>query len=169
MGIFTKLGLGGIADRAPSRAKFLKRLTVTDLLDTDPVIPSSQWTRVGKYTVPAQNLLHWGYGAEELPDNQGYMYIFIQTDAVGDFVNGKVRLVQANANETTKFVLAEFELDAMHGSKTNRAMMQPLPEMSDFPLVGEDSLLFLEVFTTTGDTLDTSECDISIPVTVYQV
>lgn len=169
MGILTKLGLGNVggASGAPSQSKFMKTLAAADLLDTDPVIPTTQWTRIGKYTVPAQQLTSWGYGDIEHPDSMGYLYIYIETDAPGQFVGGKIRLSQSNAQETSKFVIAEHTLAATYGSKTNRAMMIPLPEQTSYPMVGEDSILFLELYTSTGDTLDTSDCEIYIPVTVF--
>lgn len=170
MGIFTKLGLSGLtggAAKVPTQNKFRKMLTASNLLDADPVIPSEQWTKVGKYTVPAQELTRWGFGDVNHPDSMGYIYIYLETDAPGEFIGGKVRLVQSNAQETVKYVIAEFELSQTHGSLTNRAMQIPLEEQLAFPMVGEDSLLFLELYTDTGDTMDTSDCVVSVPVTVY--
>lgn len=168
MGIFTKL-MAGAGVGAPSQTanKFRKMLTATDLLDTDPVLPTGQFTRVGKYTVPAQEMTRWGYGDVDHPDSMGYIYIYLETDAPGEFTGGKVRLVQSNAQGTRVIVVAEYELTQTHGSLTNRAMQIPLPEQVQYPMVGEDSLLFIEVYTSTGDTMDTSDCVVSVPVTVY--
>lgn len=169
MGIFTKLmsGIGGGSGGDTTKNRFRKMLTTTDLLDTDPVIPSDQFTRLGKYVVPAQELTRWGYGDVDHPDSMGYMYIYLETDAPGEFDGGKVRLVQSNAQGTRTYLIGEFELAQTHGSLTNRAMQIPLPEQVEYPMVGEDSLLYLELYTSTGDTMDTSDCVISLPVTVY--
>lgn len=174
MGIFTKLGLGGRKAPGSTQARFMKVLDFNDLngditTDTDmPVVGT--WYRVGTgYTVPAQQMMHVGYGSAELPDNQGYLYIQL-TNVTGTPapIVGKVRIVQANAQETVKFVVAEFNLAATRGSVTNKAMMIALPEQTQFPLVGEDSKIWLEVAGTVNtDEVDASVATAYIPVTIY--
>ena len=174
MGLLTKFGLGG--RRAGStQNKFMKVLDKHDLngvagADTDTTMTSkANWYRMGKgFVVPAQQMYHFGYGGADQPDNQGYLYVMIKDDAPADMA-GKVRLVQSNAQETVKFVIAEYNLASTHGSVTNKAMQLALPEQTQFPLVGEDSLLWMEV-KSDDDTmvLDVSISEIYVPVTIYQ-
>lgn len=173
MGLMTKFGLGG--SRGSTQARFMKVLDKHDLngvagADTNTTMTSkANWYRMGKgFVVPAQQTLHFGYGSAQEPDNQGYLYIQIQDDAPAAMA-GKVRLVQANAQETVKYVVAEYNLASTHGSVTNKAMQIALPEQSQYPLVGEDSLLWLEV-KSDDDTmvLDHSLCEVYVPVTIYQ-
>lgn len=173
MGIMTKLGLGG-GKRGSTQNKFMKVLDFADLngditTDTDmPVVGT--WYKVGTgFTIPAQQMLHLGYGTPDLPDNQGYLYIQL-TNVTGTPapIVGKVRLVQSNAQQTIKFVVAEFNLASTRGSVTNKAMMIALPEQTQFPLVGEDSLVWLEVAGTVNtDEVDASVATAYIPVTIY--
>ena len=166
MGLFGKLG--GKA-RGSTQARFMKVLDKGDLgLAANNVgTIANQWYKMGAgYTIPAQQTLHIGYGTPELPDNQGYLYIHLSDGT--DFV-GKVRLVQANAQETVKFVVAEFNVANTHGSMTNKAMMIALPEQTQFPLVGEDSLIWLELSADgAGDDATLANSTIYLPITIYQ-
>jgi len=175
MGILTKFGLGGGRSKTGStQSRFMKVLDFADLngditTDTDMPVPGT-WYRVGTgFTVPAQQMVHLGYGSAELPDNQGYLYVQL-TNVTGTPVPivGKVRIVQANAQETIKFVVAEFNLAATRGSVSNKAMMIAFPEQTQFPMVGEDSKIWLEVSGTVNtDEVDASVATTYIPVTIY--
>lgn len=174
MGLLTKFGLGGSA-RGSTQNRFMKVLDKHDLngvagADTDTTMTSkANWYRMGKgFVVPAQQTLHFGYGTAEQPDNQGYLYILIKDDAPANMA-GKVRLVQSNAQETVKYVVSEYNLASTHGSVTNKAMQIAFPEQEQFPMVGEDSLLWVEV-KSDDDTmvLDVSISEIYVPVTIYQ-
>jgi len=169
MGLLTKFGLGAKGgSRGSTQNKFMKVLDFADLngditTDTDmPVVGT--WYKVG-----AQQMLHLGYGTPDLPDNQGYLYVQL-TNVTGTPapIAGKVRLVQSNAQQTIKYVVAEFNLASTRGSVTNKAMMIALPEQTQFPLVGEDSMVWLEVAGTVNtDEVDASVATVYIPVTIY--
>lgn len=164
MGLFSKLGG---KTRGSTQNKFMKVLDNTDLGVGNTTCTLTQWYKFGTgYTVPAQQMIRFGYGTPELPDNQGYLYVHA-ADGAADFI-GKVRLVQSNAQETIKYVVAEFNVAATHGSLTNKAMMIALPEQTQFPMVGEDSLIWLELFpTTAGDIALLANSTVYIPVTIY--
>ena len=171
MGLFGKLGIGK-KSTGSTQSQFMKVLDMNDLngdivTDTTCTV-ADQWYRMGTgFTVPAQQMLHFGYGSPELPDNQGYLYIELNQAAATPCV-GKVRLVQANAQETVKFVVAEYNMASTHGSVTNKAMQIALPEQGQFPMVGEDSLLWLEVsMATAGHIVDAPTTHIYVPVTIY--
>lgn len=169
MGLLTKFGLGGGKARGSTQNKFMKVLDEVDfgLTTADMPVNASTWTKIGSgYTIPAQQMFHYGFGVPELPDNQGYLYMYISDDTPAEEV-GKVRLVQANAQETIKFVVAEYNMVSTHGSKTNKAMQLALPEQTQFPMVGEDSKLWLEVYITGADSIDKDETHVYIPVTIY--
>ena len=166
MGLFGKLGGKG---RGSTQARFMKVLDKGDLnVAIQAFAVEDTWYKLGAgYVVPAQQTIHFGYGTPELPDNQGYLYINI-ADAGADVV-GKIRLVQSNAQETVKFVIAEFNLASTHGSVTNKAMMIALPEQTQFPLVGEDSVVYLELSAdNAADAMTIVDSTIYVPVTIYQ-
>jgi hypothetical protein len=171
MGLLTKLGIGRAARGAvgSTQARFMKTLDRTDLDvdNADVTTVAGQWTKINAgYIIPAQQTLHYGYGTPAEPDNQGYLYIYLEDTSAAETI-GKVRLVQSNAQETVKFVIAEYNLASTHGSRTNKAMQIALPEQTQFPLVGEDSLVYLEVYTKTASSVDKDNSYVYIPVTIY--
>ena len=172
MGLFGKLGGMGRKAVGSTQARFMKVLDMNDLngdivTDTTCTV-ADQWYRMGTgYTVLAQQMIHYGYGSADLPDNQGYLYVELNQAAATPCV-GKVRLVQANAQETIKYVVAEYNMASTHGSVTNKAMQIALPEQGQFPMVGEDSLLWLEVsMATAGHIVDAPTTHVYVPVTIY--
>ena len=137
------------------------------------------WTTIWEMTIPAQQMVHWGYGSPATPQNQGYMW-FCMADCVAAFVDfsvGVLRLVQQNARRTTKIVVGELADSALHAAVggvgieanalLNKNEMVALPEKVEFPLVGEDSLIGLEYRLITAATA-ADAAGFKIPITVYQ-
>jgi len=175
---------GGAQAQAPEQRGFRTYVHIGDgdaAYDTAAevlaLIVAGQFVKIWQMTIPAQQMLHWGFGSPALPHNQGYLW-FVLSDADVGHSEGMLRLVQANARETKRLVVAEFDSTNLHGSwvtgktaiyfrLTSINDMMALPEKVDFPFVGEDSKLILEYKeTTTPTTADIGE--FSIPVTVYQ-
>ena len=125
-------------------------------------------------TVPAQQQLRWGFGSPATPMNQGYLWFGFCSAAA--YIEGKLRLVQANARQTKVFTLTELDDNQLHaqtGVYTVAAMtlndkntMMALPEKREFKKVGEDSLLQLWYHCTTAIVVTLGS--FSIPITVYQ-
>jgi len=125
-------------------------------------------------TVPAQQQIRWGFGSPATPMNQGYMWFGFCSAAA--YIEGKLRLVQANARQTKVFTVGELDDNQLHaqtGVYTVAAMtlndkntMMALPEKREFPRVGEDSLLQLWYECTTAVVVTLGS--FSIPITVYQ-
>ena len=148
---------------------FQKILTQADILSASDVVVSdtTNFVRIGSYTVPAQTKIAFGYGRPDQPQNQGYLYVKLVDDAAGD-EDGVLRLVQENATGTRKIVLWEGRTEELDGDANDKNKRIPLPEKTEFPLVGEDSILALEFKADGADTIDVSACTVRIPVTVYQ-
>lgn len=131
---------------------------------------------IWQMTVPAQEMIHWGYGTAGLPANQGYMW-FTSADEGTDLDIGILRLQQSNARGTRVLVVAEIPDSSLHlptaaptvanCMPTDRNTMVALPEKVEFPLIGEDSLLQLTYSLTTAATTH-DNADFRIPITVYQ-
>ena len=124
-------------------------------------------------TVPAQQKMRWGFGSPATPMNQGYMWFGGCSAAA--YLEGKLRLIQANARRTKIFTVAEMDDNRLHDDVAftvvgmtlrNKNDMMALPEKREFKKVGEDSLLQLEYHCTTAVVVTISS--FSIPVTVYQ-
>jgi len=141
------------------------------------LIVQNQFVKIWSKTIPAQQMLHWGFGSPALPHNQGYLW-FVVADADVGHSEGVLRLVQSNARETKRIVVAEFDSTNLHSAwvtgktavyfrLTDINNMMALPEKVEFPFVGEDSKITIEYKETTHPT--TSDiADFSIPITVYQ-
>lgn len=135
----------------------------------------SVYTKIWEKTVPAQQMMRWGYGSPDQPANQGYMY-FVSLDEGTGFQVGVLRLVQANARETKVLTVKEIDDTRLHGTTSttsetatpvDRNEMIALPEQTRFPLVGEDSKLQLFYRCVAVATAEDA-CAFSIPATVYQ-
>jgi len=126
-------------------------------------------------TVPAQQQVRWGFGSPATPMNQGYMW-FGACEAAA-YIEGKLRLVQANARRTLIKTVADIDdgqlcnrdgvAYTVAGMTLNdKNTMMALPEKREFKKVGEDSMLELWYHCTTAVVVTIA--GFSIPITVYQ-
>ena len=183
------LGIGAPKTAVPARQGFRTDVQITDgddAYDTQAEVFAiatgaavGVWVTVWEMTIPAQQMVHWGYGSPATPQNQGYMWFCI-ADCVGAFVDfsvGVLRLVQQNARRTKKIVVGEVADAALHtaaggvgieaNALLNKNEMYALPEKVEFPLVGEDSLIGLEYRVIAHATAEDA-AGFKIPITVYQ-
>jgi hypothetical protein len=151
---------------------FHQVLTAPDFFtstDTDIATNNTDYTRIGRFTVGAQRLYHWGHGAPNT-ENQGRIYFRID-HVSGTQMHGTVRFVQSNAQGTLKITVFESSTRNLSGSQTDKTQQIPLPEQVQYPLVGEDSVLLVEFksehSTSTMD-MDSANNIWLLPVTVYQ-
>lgn len=167
----------------PGANIFKKTLSGLDWnLAAGVLCPAGVWTVIGQYVVPAQQAYRFGFGSAQFPDNQGYIYlaVFDDTGATSEVENGTIRLVQRNAQGTVSLVVAEFRTEQLYGAVADRQMQIALPEQTQFPLVGEDSVLEIQFMADDEDItvlwgaaiaaapplVPVDACN--IPVTVYQ-
>ena len=148
--------------------------TIAEVLALITGAAHADYTKIWQKTIPAQELIAWGFGSAGLPHNQGYMW-FASLDVAADWDVGKLRLIQANARETKSYVVASIPDRALHtttvttlatATPTNRNEMIALPEKVEFPLIGEDSLLILKYALFTAATAHDA-VGFEIPITVY--
>lgn len=180
-------GFKGLTNPAQaSQMPFKKHLGITDgdaaydtmaevLAIIGALAAGSVFTKVWQKIVPAQQAYRYGFGSPATPHNQGYMW-FCSIDTGTDFEVGVLRLVQANAQETKVYTVAEFDDSRLHGNTVTTLatatpvdinQMMALPEKVEFPKVGEDSKLQLFYRCITAATAE-DNVGFSIPVTVYQ-
>jgi len=137
------------------------------------------FTLIWQRTIPAQQLVRWGSGSPNQQRNQGFMHFFALDLTVG-FEEGVVRLVIANAREIRTEVMKELNTQRLHTTTNTTAItatptdinqMIALPEQlrprGIIDAAGEDSLMQI-FFSTRIQTTTVSDCEFSIPVTVYQ-
>lgn len=152
---------------------FKRVLNLSDFNITANVsLVNDDYKKIGYKTVPAQQQMNFGFGSEAQPDNQGYIYFRID-HTNGTQIDGTVRLVVSNAQETTKDVVAELRTENLAGSTTDRNQMVPLPETLA-PRLGvaqeDDQLQILFQADAASKTLDYdgTNTKLLIPVTIYQ-
>ena len=165
------LGGGSPKSGTPGNG-FEQILTYTDFVtttDSDITMSTTEFKRIGTFTVGAQRLYHWGSGLTNT-ENQGR--IFMQNaETDGSTFHGTVRFIQTNAQETVSFVVIERSTRALNGSQVDKTQQIPLPEQTQFPLIGEDSKLAVDMRGENTHVRDTSDSTNNIwllPVTVFQ-
>ena len=126
-------------------------------------------------TVPAQQILQWGYGSPSAQRNQGYLWMYA-ADLTTGFEEGNLRLVISNARSTRVQVVKELNTQRLHttdpatditATPTSIDTMIALPRAVGFPKVGENSLMQL-FFQTTIPTTTVDSVNFSIPATIFQ-
>lgn len=154
---------------------------------SDITCGAGAWTRIGEYSIPAQQRVHLGYGVSGgNPEEMGHIHFDVMDDTATNSVAeaGYIRVGYTNANETlTAVVFEERSEDLSDTSATvgiARASELLLPEIppsvKGYPdaLAGEDSKLFVDF---KADALDIAvETAIGtgavnkwkLPITVYQ-
>lgn len=167
------------------RNTFQKVLDHDDLWDSDLETDTSNheitctagvWTVIGRYKVPPQQAIRFGYGPAGMAYNQGYLYIALYDDTATNSVleEGKVRLVQRDYDQVLTILVGEWHTRQLRGDVNDIAKKIALPEQVQFPMVGEDSYLELQFKAAATDDITATAigtaagADIwQIPVTVY--
>ncbi|RZN36691.1 MAG: hypothetical protein EFT35_07780 [Methanophagales archaeon ANME-1-THS] len=159
--------LGGAGQTQTQERVFVKTLTELDLnISQSDFTVGPDYTRIGYYVIPPQQMWHYGYGNPTYPDNQGHIYLKLRGGIGATDIDGLVRFVQENALGTQKLVVSEFRTTMLDGSMTDKRSMVALPEQIQFPWVGEDSRLSVEFRPDNTTAINRSSSVISIPVTV---
>jgi len=136
---------------------------------------NTAFSLIWQMTVPAQQVIGWGSGNLRNPRAQGYMHFFALDLTVG-FEEGQLRLVVSNARGTRTRVVGEYNTQRLHTTVITTAItatptdintMIPLPLDRQAPVAREDSLLQLH-FRTSIPTTVVSDCEFSIPATIWQ-
>lgn len=166
-GFFSKMMGGGQRARG-----FQKILVHKDFVIADVTLTSgTTYNLVGEYAVPAQQVIHIGFGIAVNPLNQGYMY-FVAKDVANAEFPGFWRISVANANTTAIDVVKEFYSTQVNGDPNDKSKMMPLPEITTYPVLQrspkQDDRIRVEMKPdTAGKVLDYGNSTIQIPVTVY--
>jgi hypothetical protein len=136
--------IGGATGGSNVQGKgFQQILTYADFQQSaDVTLSTTEFKRIGQYTVGAQTLVRWGYGVPNT-ENQGRMYMTFYSG--GGAIHGLVRLKQTNAQETINLTVFEISSRVLNGSATDKTQQIPLPEQTGFPYVGQDSKFIVEM------------------------
>ena len=146
--------------------------TGTDIIQ----LPQGRWTRVGEYIIKPQEQVFFGYGEEQYPENQGFMFLqfYDDTATTAKIIDGLVRLCQIDANELEKEIVFEGRTEILRGDPNDRNKMIPLPvqdHISEY-LTYEDCKLVIELMSDRTVNLDktpAARANIwNIPISVYR-
>lgn len=149
--------------------RFLKAKHVADAGQTNDTV-TDDFNRVAEFVVPAQERYRWGIGAAKHEANQGYIYISLVDNTVDNIpIDGSVRLQQRDAQGREIRTVQQLDLEPLRASKSDRTMMVPLPEQTEYRKVGRDSKLALAVESETNTTVDWDNSEVILPTTVYPV
>lgn len=163
-------GLSGIGVPSGKRG-YPKTLQSADFQTSAVAVITSDFTKIGSYTIPAQQEINVGYGTSREPDNQGYIYV-VSKNTGASAMEGMFRVVVANANETKSVKVFEERTDVLSGSATLKTQKVPLPEKDITGLFGrrprEDDRIQLWLKVDTAGNWSPTTSTIYIPVTVYQ-
>jgi hypothetical protein len=135
---------------------------------------AGNFSLIWEKTVPAQQVIYWGYGDPNQQRNQSFNW-FAAIDAGTGFEDGILRLTVANATRTNSVVVAEFNTANMHTvTATSLTTAQPTSIDSKVPLplqtaiaAGEDSYVQL-FFKSQSVTTTVDQANFSLGYTVVQ-
>lgn len=131
-------------------------------------VTDGKYTEIARFTVPASTEYAWGYGSAANPRNQGYLYVDLQ-NSTPSAVEGSIRFKQETPTGRGSEVVADFDTERLDASKTNNEQMVPFPEQVSHDKVSKDSHLVVEMDPDANDTISSSDSDIIIPVTEYDL
>lgn len=134
-------------------------------------VTPSKFTEIARFRVPSSTEYAFGYGRASAPDNQGYLYVDLQS-ATPNPVEGTFRLELQSATGRDTTVVADFDSEKLDASKTDRTQQVPLPEQVSDPVATEDSFLVIKFEANSDNTdqsIDSAESEIIVPVTEYDL
>lgn len=155
----------------PIGVPFKRTLAVSDftgIATADQTVTAGTYGTIGTFTVPAQQFATVGVGtlANE-PENQGKVFMDLENTA-GTDVDGVVRVVLANAQETGTITTVEERTERLSDNPTDQTKWI---HQVEYPVkVGEDSKIIIQ-FKADGSGLkyvDTAETTIFLDITLYQ-
>ena len=173
-------GTFGTAQKAGAYQKYLVNTDFIGIATADVSLSMANtsskdnYTLLGYYIVPAQQEVNIGYGVEAEQGNQGRLYIQLYC-SVGAEINGIIKLIIKDANETFATVVFEMRTSILSIDETDMTKVVYLPEET-IRTAKEDDRIELwfgvdyDAVNTTGE-VDYNDVNtkIRIPITVYAV
>lgn len=159
-------GNGGVQ----GRSAFSRTLRLADFTGSDVTAPdSSKYTKIGDYTVGAQQVAEYGQGDSSLdPKEQGLVNINLR-DSNDSAIDGFVKLTHESAQGTRTVVVMEERTEELRQSTRTERVVLPRASSQGHPRVREDSKLSL-YFQPDSDstTVDTTHSVVRLPATLYE-
>lgn len=134
-------------------------------------VTPGKWIEIARFRVPADTRYSFGYGRAKNPENQGYMFVDLQSSTPNP-VEGQIRFKVESSTGRKSEVVKDVDTTKLDASKTDRTQQVPLPEQVSSALAQEDSYLVMELEASSGNTdqsVDETESEVIIPVTEYDL
>lgn len=150
---------------------FSREFNVGDFDSFGGDVTSGKYIEVARFKVPADTEYSWGYGKASAPENQGYLYIDLQSGTPNP-VEGTLRFIVESSTGRKTEVVSDFDTERLDASKTSREQQVPLPEQVSSALATEDAFLVVKLNASpdnTDQTVDSGNSEVIIPATEYDL
>lgn len=159
----------GKPNQSESADAFSREFNVGDFDTFGGDVTAGKYIEIARFKVPADTEYSWGYGKASAPENQGYLYVDLQSGTPNP-VEGTLRFTVESSTGRNTQVVADFDTERLEASKTNREKQVPLPEQVSSALATEDAFLVIQLNAAPGNTdqtVDDGESEVIIPATEY--
>lgn len=150
---------------------FSRELNVGDFDSFGGDVTVGKYTEIASFQVPADTKYAYGYGRATNPENQGYLYVDLQSSTPNP-VEGTIRfIVQSSTGRRTE-VVKDFDTERLDASKTDRTQMVPMPEQVNSALATQDAYLRIQLNpapSNTDQSVDSAQSEVIIPATEYDL
>jgi hypothetical protein len=161
----------GTSRESANRSSFARDLNVKDFDSFGGEVTPGKFIEVARLRVPADTEWSWGYGTANHPENQGYLYVDLQSNTPNP-VEGTIRFVVESSTGRKTEVVKDLDTEKLDASKTDRNSQVPLPEQIGSALATQDAYLVIKMDASpsnTDQTIDEAESDVIIPATEYDL
>lgn len=184
-GNFKKVQAGAMSSGFP---RTLNKASLWAITGSD-ISTSTNWIRIGQYTIPAQQKIHVGYGVSGgNPEEMGHLHFDVMDDTATNSLpeKGYVRVGYTNSPETITCIVWEGRSEEVSDSSTTAGVSrsdelllpETTPQSKGYPdlLANEDSKLIIDFKgdEAAGDiivetAIGTGAVNVwKLPITVYQ-
>ena len=157
----------GKSDEAASRESFNRDFNVGNFDSFGGDVTAGKFVEIARFQIPADTEYRWGYGAAKNPRNQGDLYVDLQNSTPAA-VEGTIRFKIESATGRRSKVIADYDTETLDASKTNSEQQEPFPEQVGTTAT-QDSFLVVELNPSSNDTVSSSDSEVIVPVTEYDL
>jgi hypothetical protein len=161
----------GKGEESANRASFSREFNVADFDSFGGDVTPGKFIDIASFTVPSDTEYSWGYGKASAPENQGYLYVDLQSSTPNP-VEGTIRFVIESSTGRKTEVVSDFDTETLDASKTDRTLKVPFPEQVGSSIATEDARLVIKLnpkSSNTDQSVDSSESEVIIPATEYDL
>ena len=150
------------------KAKFKSVLRKEDFgMSGTTQVFGGKFNEIGKYRVGAKQIISFGAGNVVLGNDLREPVYVVLKDSNDNLIKGKIRFVVTDANEVSAQNIDEQRVEVMNIPPTDKVNSYKLGESAY--AAGEDAYLKIEFKPDSDATIDWSQSEVHIPVTVMML